>query len=327
MLRLNKLLEVKKLKKFYPVTTGLLSAKVGDIKAVDDISFTLEDGEIMGLVGESGCGKSTLGKIILRLEEPTDGKIIYEGLDITKATREQMRALRRKMQIIFQDPDSSLDPRMTVGDSLAEALVIHRVLPEPEQLLRVEELMLKVGLEADQINLYPHELSGGQKQRIGIARALMLSPKLIVADEPVSALDVSIQSQILNLMLEIQREMNIGYLFITHDLSVIKYLASRIAIMYLGKIVEMADKKELFQNFLHPYTEALLSAVPDIKSGKKKRILLSGEVPSPLNPPSGCYFHTRCHRVMPICREIQPELVEVVPGHLVSCHLYRNKVN
>ena len=317
----QELLVINNLKKYYPVTAGLLSKHLGDIKAVDGVSFHLNEGEILGLVGESGCGKSTLGKTILRLEEPTGGQILYGGKDITKIRGEQMRALRREMQIIFQDPDSSLDPRMTVGDSVSEALLVQRLVDD-ERRNRLEELMQKVGLESEQIHMYPHELSGGQKQRIGIARALAVNPKLIVADEPVSALDVSIQAQILNLMLDIQKEMRLSYLFITHDLSVIKYMAHRVAVMYLGKIVEIADKKELFSHYCHPYTEALLSAVPSLKGEQKKRILLGGDVPSPLHPPKGCYFHTRCHRVLPVCSKTETELREVSQDHLVSCHLY-----
>jgi len=314
------LLEIKQLKKYYPVTAGLFSKQIGFIKAVDNVSLTLEQGKVIGLVGESGCGKSTLGKAVLRLEEPTSGRILYRGKDITGIKGEEMRSLRREMQIIFQDPDSSLDPRMTVGDSIMEGLLVHKTGNEAERRKRVEELIYKVGMESGQIEMYPHELSGGQKQRVGIARALALSPKFIVADEPVSALDVSIQAQILNLMLDIQNELNLSYLFITHDLSVIRYMADRVAVMYLGKIVEMANKKELFSNHRHPYTEALLSAVTSVKGQRKKRILLKGDVPSPLNPPSGCHFNPRCHRAGAICRETEPVLEEISPGHLVSCH-------
>jgi len=314
------LLEIKQLKKYYPVTAGLFSKQIGFIKAVDNVSLTLEQGKVIGLVGESGCGKSTLGKAVLRLEEPTSGRIVYKGKDITGIKGEEMRSLRREMQIIFQDPDSSLDPRMTVGDSIMEGLLVHKAGNEAERRKRVEELIYKVGMESGQIEMYPHELSGGQKQRVGIARALALSPKFIVADEPVSALDVSIQAQILNLMLDIQQEMNLSYLFITHDLSVIRYMADRVAVMYLGKIVETADKKELFDNHRHPYTEALLSAVTSVKGKRKKRILLKGDVPSPLNPPPGCHFSPRCRRAGAICRETEPVLEEISPGHLVSCH-------
>jgi oligopeptide/dipeptide ABC transporter ATP-binding protein len=316
----NPLLEIRNLKKYYPVTAGLLSKEIGNIKAVDDVSFILEENQVIGLVGESGCGKSTLGKAILRLEEPTSGQVIYKGHDITHAHPGEMRSLRREMQIIFQDPDASLDPRMSAGDSIEEALLVHKIGNPGKRRDRVRELILKVGMEEGQLEMYPHELSGGQKQRIGIARALALNPRFIIADEPVSALDVSIQAQILNLMQDIQQELNLSYLFITHDLSVIKYIADSVAVMYLGKIVEIAGKQELFSHHAHPYTEALLSAVPDIRGEKKKRRLLVGDVPSPLNPPSGCHFRTRCYMTGPICSEKEPELREIVPGHFVSCH-------
>ncbi len=316
------LLDVRNLKKYYPVTLGLFSQHVGDVKAVDGVSFTIQEGEVLGLVGESGCGKSTLGRTLLRLEQPTSGEILYKGIDITTLDRKGLRGLRKDFQIIFQDPEASLDPRMTVGDSIDEALIIHSMGSEKERRERVAELMEQVGLEFEQSALFPHEFSGGQKQRIGIARALAVSPKLIVADEPVSALDVSIQAQILNLMMDIQQQFKLTYIFIAHDLSVIRYMAHRVAVMYLGKIVELADKKELFQHPLHPYTEALLSAVPSLQSGRKERILLHGDVPSPMFPPSGCRFHTRCHKVLPICSTVEPQLTELQPGHQVACHLY-----
>ncbi len=319
----HKLLQLSNLKKYYPVTAGLFSRHVGDIKAVDGVTLDILEGEIMGLVGESGCGKSTLARTIPRLEEPTSGKIIYHGKDIAKLNKKALNQIRREIQLIFQDPDASLDPRMTVGDSIEESLVIHHIGDSRERAHRVAELMEQVGLEAAQAGLYPHEFSGGQKQRVGIARALAMNPRLIIADEPVSALDVSIQAQILNLMMDIRERFGLAYLFIAHDLSIIRHMANRVAIMYLGKIVELADKNDLFNNPLHPYTEALLSAVPSFKSNKKERILLQGEVPSPLNPPPGCHFHPRCHRVMPVCSKIEPILKEVAPGHLVSCHLYR----
>jgi len=316
------LLEVKGLEKYYPVTAGLFSQHVGDVKAVDGVSFQIKSGEILGLVGESGCGKSTLGRTILRLEEPTRGKILYKGTDIARLDKKGLRELRKELQIIFQDPEASLDPRMTVGDSIGEALFIHHIGDEQERRGNVARLMEQVGLEAEQADLYPHEFSGGQKQRIGIARALAINPRLIVADEPVSALDVSIQAQILNLMMDIQQKFRLTYIFIAHDLSVIKYMSHRVAVMYLGKIMELADKNELFQNPLHPYTEALLSAVPSLQSKRAERILLRGDVPSPMAPPPGCRFHTRCHKVMPICSGVKPELVELHPGHQVACHLY-----
>ena len=316
------LLEITNLKKYYPVTTGLLSQHVGDIKAVDGVSFHIGEREILGLVGESGCGKSTLGRTILRLEEPTGGEILYRGTDITRLGKRELRELRREMQIILQDPDASLDPRMTVGDSICEPLVIHDIGDEKERMERVADLMEQVGLEAGQASHHPHEFSGGQKQRVGIARALAINPKLIIADEPVSALDVSIQAQILNLMMDIQEKFGLAYLFIAHDLSVIKHMAHSVAVMYLGKIVELASKQEMFENPLHPYTEALLSAVPSITPGGKARIPLGGDVPSPLNPPPGCHFHPRCHRVLPICDHKEPELLEISQGHFVACHLH-----
>jgi len=319
----HKLLEVEDLKKYYPVTGGLLSRHLGDVKAVDGVSFFIKEGEALGLVGESGCGKSTLGRIILRLEEPTEGKIIYKGTDITKLDKKGLRRLRKEIQIIFQDPQSSLDPRMTVGQSIGEALLIHGMKDDRERTKRVGQILERVGLEAQHALRYPHEFSSGQRQRIGIGRALALNPKLIIADEPVSALDVSIQAQILNLMLDLRKEFGLAYLFIAHDLSVIRQVSHRVAVMYLGKIVELAEKGELFENALHPYTEALLSAIPDMRSKKKTRILLPGSVPSPLNPPAGCRFHPRCHRALPICHQEEPQLKDVGSEHLVACHLYR----
>jgi oligopeptide/dipeptide ABC transporter ATP-binding protein len=304
------------------VTSGLFSQHVGDVTAVDGVSFIVKAGEVLGLVGESGCGKSTLGRTLLRLEQPTSGEILYKGVDITNLDKKGLRILRKEFQIIFQDPEASLDPRMTVGDSIDEALLIHSMGNEDERRQRVGELIRQVGLEPEQSGLFPHEFSGGQKQRIGIARALAISPKLIVADEPVSALDVSIQAQILNLMMDIQQQFKLTYIFIAHDLSVIRYISHRVAVMYLGKIVELADKKEFFQSPLHPYTEALLSAVPSLQSGRKERIILRGDVPSPLAPPSGCRFHTRCHKVLSICSKEEPQLIELKPGHQVACHLY-----
>ena len=320
----ERLLEVENLKKYYPVTAGLLSRHIADVKAVDGVSFYIMEGETLGLVGESGCGKSSLGRTLLRLEEPTAGRVFYKGSDKTKRYKRQLKELRKEDQMIFQDPQSSLDPRMTIGDSIGEALLIHGVGTEKERLERVEELLKRVGLEPEHAMRYPHELSGGQKQRIGIARALAVNPKLIVADEPVSALDVSVQAQILNLVRDLQDELGLAYLFIAHDLSVIGHISHRIAVMYLGQIVELASKTELFSHPLHPYTEALLSAagVPDPHQ-KRKRILLHGEVPSPVEPPLGCRFHTRCHRVMDLCSQEQPTLQLLEGDHLVSCHLYR----
>ena len=317
----HKLLEVENLKKYYPVSGGLLYRHLGDVKAVDGVSFYIREGETLGLVGESGCGKSTLGRTILRLEEPTEGTIIYRGTDITKLNRKELRGLRKEIQIIFQDPQSSLDPRMTIGQSIGEALLIHGLKDDRERGQRVTDMLERVGLEAQHALRYPHEFSSGQRQRIGIARALATSPRLIIADEPVSALDVSIQAQILNLMLDLCREFRLAYLLIAHDLSVIRQVSQRVAVMYLGKIVELAETGEIFINALHPYTEALISAIPSIRQ-RKIRILLPGNVPSPLNPPPGCHFHTRCHRVLPICHQAEPHLKDVGNGHLVACHLH-----
>ena len=318
----HKLLEVENLKKYYPITGGLLARQIGEVKAVDGVSFYIKDGETLGLAGESGCGKSTLGRVILRLEEPTEGEIIYHGINITRLSKKELRGLRKQIQIIFQDPQSSLDPRMTVNQSIGEALLIHGMKDDMERAETVAEILERVGLEAQHAWRYPHEFSSGQRQRIGIGRALAVDPRLIIADEPVSALDVSIQAQILNLMLDLQTEFGLSYLFIAHDLSVIRQVSHRVAIMYLGKIAELAEKDEIFQNPLHPYTEALLSAIPSIRQKKKARILLPGSVPSPLNPPPGCRFHTRCHRVLPICNQEEPPLKDVGEGHLVACHLH-----
>ncbi len=319
----RRLVEVEDLKKYYPVTAGLFSRHVADVRAVDGVSFYIMDGETLGLVGESGCGKSSLGRTLLRLEEPTTGRVLYKGSDIMMWEKRQLKELRREAQMIFQDPQSSLDPRMTIGDSIGEALLIHGVGTEKERLERVEELLKRVGLEPEHAIRYPHELSGGQKQRIGIARALAVNPKLVVADEPVSALDVSVQAQILNLLLDLQREFGLAYLFIAHDLAVIGQVSDRIAVMYLGQIIELADRAELLSHPLHPYTEALISAihVPDPHQ-KREKILLQGEVPSPVEPPPGCRFHTRCPRVMKICNREPPTLRQLEENHFVACHLY-----
>ncbi|MFC1982290.1 ABC transporter ATP-binding protein [Chloroflexota bacterium] len=306
-----------------PVTGGLLSRHIADVKAVDGVSFYITEGETLGLVGESGCGKSSLGRTLLKLEDLTAGRVFYKGNDITTWNKRQLRELRREAQMIFQDPQSSLDPRMTIGDSIGEALLIHGFGNEKERFERVEELLKQVGLEPEHAIRYPHEFSGGQKQRVGIARALAVNPKLIVADEPVSALDVSVQAQILNLMGDLQHEFRLAYLFIAHDLSVIGHVSDRIAVMYLGKIVELADRTKLFSHPLHPYTQALLSAVPTPDPHqKRKRIPLEGEVPSPVAPPAGCHFHTKCPKVMKICSHEQPELQQQGKDHFVSCHLY-----
>jgi oligopeptide/dipeptide ABC transporter ATP-binding protein len=322
MIKRSPLLKIKDLKKYYRVTAGLIPRPLGEIKAVDGVSLDIIEGEVLGLVGESGCGKSTLGKAILRLEEPTGGEITFQGTDVLSLNKKELRTFRGQIQIVFQDPDSSLDPRMTVGDSIGEALIVHGIRDADERSQRVARLMEKVGLEADFMERYPHEFSGGQRQRIGIARALAMNPRLIIADEPVSALDVSVQAQILNLMMDIKDDDGLAYMFVSHDLAVVKYIADRVAVMYMGQIVELTDKAELFQNPLHPYTEALLSAVAGLRPGGGGRILLNGDVPSPLNPPAGCRFHTRCHRVMDICPQAEPVFREIVTGHYAACHLY-----
>ena len=315
------LLEVKHLKKHFPIKGGVFSKTIGYVYAVDDINFTLEKGETLGLVGESGCGKSTTGRTILRLIEPTDGAINFEGQDITNLDKSAMRALRREMQIIFQDPYASLNPRMTVGSIIGEPLEIHKIAKGSEKEERVVSLLQKVGLRAEDMRKYPHEFSGGQRQRIGIARALALNPKLIVCDEPVSALDVSIQAQVINLLEDLQAEFGLSYLFIAHNLNVVEHISNRVAVMYLGQIVELASDEELYKNPQHPYTEALLSAVPiPDPTVKKKRIILEGDVPSPINPPKGCHFHTRCMYKDKICEEVEPEFKDIGGGHWVACH-------
>ncbi len=319
----SELLRVENLKKYYPITTGLLHSKVGDIKAVDGISFFINEKETLGLVGESGCGKSTLGRVVIKLEEPTDGKIWFKGRDITYLRKKDQREIRKEIQIIFQDPQSSLDPRMTIGDSIEEALLLQDNSNEKERMQKIQELLILVGLDKEFASRYPHEFSGGEKQRIGIARAIAVNPKLIIADEPVSALDVSIQAQILNLLTDLKELLGVAYLFIAHDLSVIKHISDRIAVMYLGKMVELANKEELYKNPLHPYTQALLSAIsipnPHLK---RQPILLPGDVPSPANPPSGCRFHKRCFKFMPICSQVEPEFKDVSSQHFTACHLY-----
>jgi peptide/nickel transport system ATP-binding protein/oligopeptide transport system ATP-binding protein len=317
------LLEVKNLKTYYPVRNSLFRKNAGFVKAVDDVTFSVREGETFGLVGESGCGKSTTGRTILRLIEQTDGSIYFRGKDITKLSKQEMRGLYRDMQLIFQDPYASLNPRKTVGKLIEEPLIVHNLLTAPERKKRVQELLEVVGLHAYHAARYPHEFSGGQRQRIGIARALAVNPKLIIADEPVSALDVSIQSQVLNLMRKLQQEFGLTYLFIAHDLSVVKHISDRIGVMYLGRIVEQAEKKSLFEKPLHPYTQALLSAVPVPKpNGSRERIILEGDVPSPANPPQGCAFHPRCSACMEICKTVRPEFRDVGDGHFVACHLY-----
>lgn len=314
------ILEVTELKKYFPVGGGLLK-KPEMNRAVDNVSFTIDEGETLGLVGESGCGKTTCGKTVLKLYEPDGGRIVYRGEDITYLNRSQMRKYRRKMSIIYQDPFGSLDPRMSVGGIISEPMEVHNLYPKKEREEKVLEIMGRVGLTPEQMNRYPHEFSGGQRQRIGIARSLAVDPEFIVADEPVSALDVSIQAQILNLMQDIQDEFGFAYLFVTHDLSVIKHICDRVAVMYVGKIVELARKEELFSTPLHPYTEALLSAVPvPNPKFKGKEIILKGDVPSTTNPPSGCRFHTRCWLAEEICSEKEPLFEDKGGEHFAACH-------
>ena len=319
----NKLISVKNLIKYFPIRKGVFKRTVGWVKAVDNISFDIYNGETLGLVGESGCGKSTTALTMLRLEEPTSGEIIFRGKNIAKIDKKQMRSYRKDLQIIFQDPYSSLNPRMRIKNIIAEGIVTHKLYDSKTRLEKVRELLERVGIPANCMERFPHEFSGGQRQRIGIARALALNPQIVVCDEPVSALDVSIRSQIINLFKELQQEFKLTYLFIAHDLSVIKYISDRVAVMYLGKIVEVAPKNVFFNNTLHPYAQALVSAVPVPNPDfKRKRILLEGDVPSPADPPVGCHFHPRCPKVMKICSQVEPELKEVEKGHFVACHLY-----
>ena len=316
------LLEVKDLKKWFPAKSSPFSKEKVFIKAVDGVSFTLNAGETLGVVGESGCGKSTMGRSVLRLLEPTDGQVLFEGKDYTALKSSELAKSRSDLQIIFQDPYASLDPRMTIGDIIGEPLDIQLKLPTKERMERVLKTMERVGLNTRYVNRYPHEFSGGQRQRIGIARAIVLGPKLMVCDEPVSALDVSVRAQVLNLIQELKKKKHLTYMFISHDLSVVKYISDRIAVMYLGRIVEIAEKNELYNNPQHPYTKALLSAIPipDVDN-KMKREILTGDVPSPLNPPSGCYFHTRCKYATERCKTECPALHDVGNGHMVACHL------
>jgi len=316
------LLEVVDLKKHFPIKKGLLSRGGGKVFAVDGISFHINQGETLGLVGESGCGKSTVGRTVLRLLDPTAGSIRLNGRDITDLSKAEMRPVRREMQIIFQDPYSSLNPRMSAGDIVEELLRVHDIGSAAERKQRVAELFDRVGLRKAQMNSFPHEFSGGQRQRIGIARALALNPQVIIGDEPVSALDVSIQAQVINLLMDLQAEFNLSYLFIAHDLAVVEHISHRIAVMYLGKIVEYTDKKTLFTNPQHPYTEALLSAVPiPDPTVRRKKTILQGDVPSPIQPPPGCHFHTRCPYAEEQCKIEVPVLKAYSPGHMVSCHL------
>ncbi|CAG9607165.1 ABC transporter ATP-binding protein [Pseudoneobacillus rhizosphaerae] len=316
------LLEVNGLKKYFPITGGIFGRKKGDVKAVDDVSFYVKKGETLGIVGESGCGKSTTGRLLMRLIEASDGRILFEDKEITSMSKSELRKTRRDIQMVFQDPYASLNPRHSIQQILEEPLIVHGIGNKQERKKRVQEMLEVVGLSSYHARRYPHQFSGGQRQRIGIAKALMTKPKLIIADEPVSALDVSIQAQVLNLMKDIQNEFQLTYIFIAHDLGVVRHISDRVGVMYLGRLIELADSEELYENPMHPYTKALLSAVPipdpDIK---RETILIEGELPSPANPPSGCAFHTRCSQVMDICQSIRP-VERNLNGHSVACHLY-----
>jgi oligopeptide/dipeptide ABC transporter ATP-binding protein len=315
------LVRVQNLKKYFPVRAGIMQRVVANVQAVDDVSFAIKKGETLGMVGESGCGKTTVGRTMLRLIEPTAGSVFYGDRDIFTMKDHEVKAIRRDMQIIFQDPYASLDPRVPIGESVMEGLQIHRVGTPRERVDIMMETLKKVGLETYHARRYPHEFSGGQRQRIGIARALALRPKFVVCDEPVSALDVSIQSQVLNILKDLQREFGLTYLFIAHNLSVVEHISDRVAVMYLGKMAELADRDELYRRPLHPYTQALMSAIPvaDPKL-KRKRVILKGDVPSPLNPPSGCRFHPRCPIAQEICAREEPAFRELIPGHWAACH-------
>ncbi len=323
------ILEVRHLKKYFTLKKTLMGKPISELKAVDDVSFTVLPGETLGIVGESGCGKTTMGRTILKLHEPTGGQVFFKGVDIAKYKSKQMRPLRTKMQIVFQDPYSSLPPRSTVGDILSEPVKVHKIVPPGEVKQYVLDLMEKCGLRDYYYERYPHEFSGGQRQRICIARALAVNPELVVCDEPVSALDVSIQAQIINLLKRLQKERQLTYLFISHDLSVVKYISDKIGVMYLGSMVEFGSKKEIFDNPLHPYTNALFSAVPNPNPDEKsQRVVLKGDIPSPANPPMGCKFHTRCPQCMEVCKHIAPEYTKQGENHFVACHLYtQNKEN
>jgi oligopeptide transport system ATP-binding protein len=321
----NALVQVRDLKMYFPIYTGLLRRHTGDVKAVDGVSFDILQGETLGLVGESGCGKSTVGRALLRLYEPTGGSVVIGGTDVAHLDAEALRKARPQMQMVFQDPQASLNPRMSLADIIGEPLEEHTDWDSARKLARIYELMDAVGLNRRFANRYPHEFSGGQRQRIGIARALALKPKFIVCDEPIAALDVSIQAQVVNLLEDLQDEFGLTYLFISHDLSMVRHIADRVAVMYLGRIAELSPRDALYSRPLHPYAEALLSAVPEPDPSlarARERIILKGDVPSPANPPKGCNFCTRCPRVMDICRQVKPDLAEVEPGRLVACHLY-----
>lgn len=319
------LLEIKNLKKHFEIRKGLLNNKISYLKAVDDVSFTINKGETLGLVGESGCGKTTTGRTILKLYEPTSGQIIYDGKDIANLNHREMIPYRKKMQMIFQDPYASLDARMTVGDIIGEAIDIHKLATGRERMDRIYYLLERVGLNSEHANRYPHEFSGGQRQRIGIARALAVQPQFIICDEPISALDVSIQAQVVNMLEDLQDELGLTYLFIAHDLSMVKHISNRIGVMYLGNMVEIGESNELYTKPLHPYTKALLSAIPipdPDEAEAKERIVLQGEIPSPIDPPEGCRFRSRCRYAKDICGKETPKLKDVGAGHCVACHLY-----
>jgi oligopeptide transport system ATP-binding protein len=318
------LLKVERLKKYFPIKGGVFGKRIGEVKAVDDISFIVKKGETLGLVGESGCGKSTTGRMLMRLIEPTEGQIYFDGKDLTSLSNREMRKIRKEMQMVFQDPFASLNPRHTVEKILEEPLIVHGIGDAKERKQRVKEMLEIVGLSSYHAKRYPHQFSGGQRQRIGIARALMTKPKLIIGDEPVSALDVSIQSQVLNLLEDLQKEFGLTYVFIAHDLGVVRHISDRVGVMYLGRLVEITDSEKLYENPLHPYSRALLSAVPiPDPTVKKDRPLLTGDIPSPANPPQGCAFHTRCKECMEVCKSVRPELKEIQPGHFAACHLYQ----
>jgi oligopeptide transport system ATP-binding protein len=319
------LVQVRHLRKYFPITRGIVIQRhVGDIKAVDDVSFDIYKGETLGLVGETGCGKTTVGRTMLRLYEPTDGQVLFDEVDLATLPGDKLRHMRRRMQMIFQDPYASLNPRMTVGGIVAEPLEVHAVAQGKEKQERVQQLLRLVGLNPYFVNRYPHEFSGGQRQRIGIARALALNPDLIICDEPISSLDVSIQAQVVNLLEELQGHMELTYLFIAHDLSMVRHISDRMAVMYLGKIVELTGRDEIYLNPLHPYTQALMSAVPvpdPVVEEKRQRIILEGDIPSPASPPEGCNFNTRCPVAIDVCFEVEPDFIEVRPGHFCACHL------
>ena len=323
ILKQDNILEVENVKKYFPIKKGVQSKEVGAVRAVDGVSFQVKKGETLGVVGESGCGKSTMARLIIRLLDVTEGMIKLEGKELTSLSKKDLRSTRKDIQMVFQDPYASLNPRWTVERTLLEPMKVYHIGTKSERKERVAELLNKVGLDPSYAKRHPHEFSGGQRQRIGIARALVLNPKLIIADEPVSALDISVQAQVINLMQDIQDQFDLTYMFITHDLSVCEHISDRVAVMYLGKIVELASKEQLFSNPLHPYTVALISAAPEVNAVRKKeRIVLKGDVPSPANPPAGCSFHTRCPSCMEICKVKTPELKEIASRQFIACHLY-----